>query len=444
MMTGNWQKAYFFLSVIVVAFLCGAAAEIFQFFPYKHLAHAADALVDLEHNWRAYTILPQARFLEKNDFGGHGVLLYDKDRAFNGVTLYSGIEKKRLALKLIDMHGNLLHEWTVSFNELWPKAGHLDHQPGDLHQSITGAMLLKNGDVIFDMYRVGMVRMDRCGNVIWKLPIRAHHQFNPSLTGGLWVPCEVSGEKQYGKENGGLDTPSLKLRNPEEICEISAGGRLLRTIDPVEAFFRNGLGPMLLPSGLTEYKSYHFKSNGDTFTHLNDIEVVTEKLASAFPMFKAGDLLLSLCTQNLLAVMDPETEVIKWTMRGPFFNQHDPDLLPNGKIRVFDNLGANLDRAEKDGSRILEIDPATEKVRTVYDSNKDNFFYSETQGNDQTLDNGDLMIVESLRGRIFEVTPKGDIVWSFVSNWNDDKVVIIDEATRYPLDYVDFTKKSCP
>jgi hypothetical protein len=443
-MTGNWQKTYFSLSVIVIAFLLGAAVEIFQFFPYRQLVHAADALEDLEHNWRAYTILPQARFLEKNEFGGHGVLVYDKDRAFNGVTLYSGLDKKRLALRLIDMRGNLLHEWTVSFNALWPKAGHLDRQPGDLHQSITGALLLENGDVIFDMYRVGLVKMDRCGNVIWKVPIRAHHQFNLSPTGELWVPCEESGEKRYGKEEDGLDTPSLRLRNPEALCEISADGRLLREIDPVAAFFRSGLGPMLLPSGLTVYKTYHFASNGDTFTHINDIEVLSGKIAPAFPMFKTGDLLLSLCTENLLAVMDPVTETIKWTMRGPFFNQHDPDFLPSGKIRVFDNLGANLDRKERDGSRILDIDPVTETARTVYGSNKKNFFYSETQGNDQTLDNGDIMIVESLRGRIFEVAPNGDIVWSFVSNWNDDKVVIIDEATRYPPSYAAFAKQSCP
>jgi hypothetical protein len=443
-MTNKWQKTYFFLSLFVVVFLFGASVGIFQFFPDKYLLDAANAIVDWKNNWRAYTILPQARFLEKNEFGGHGVLVYDKDRAFNGVTLYSGLEKKRLALNLIDMHGNLLHQWTVSFNELWPKAEHLDSQPADLHQSISGSRLLENGDVILDLYRVGMVRLDRCGNVIWKIPIRAHHQFNSSLTGGLWVPCEERGEKRYGKEEGGLDTPSLKLRNPEAVCEISAEGRLLRKIDPIAAFFRSGLGPMLLPSGLSDYKSYHFESNGDTFTHLNDIEVLTGKLAAAFPMFKAGDLLLSLCTQNLLAVMDPQTETIKWTMRGPFFNQHDPDFLPNGKIRVFDNLGANLDRKEQDGSRILEIDPVTETARTLYGSSKKNFFYSETQGNDQTLDNGNIMIVESVRGRIFEVTPNGDIVWSFVSGWNDDKVVVIDEATRYPLAYASFTKKSCP
>jgi len=443
-MSIKWQKIYFLLSLLLVFFLFGASVGIFKFFPYQYLSNGTKAIIDWKNNWRAYTILPQAPFLRKNEFGGHGVLVYDKDRAFNGVTLYSGLEKKRLALNLIDMQGNLLHQWTVSFNDLWPKADHLESQPADLHQSILGSKLLENGDVILNLDRVGMVRLDRCGNVVWKIPIRSHHQFNSSLTGGLWVPCVESREQEYGKRVGGLENPSLKLANYEALCEISADGRVLREIDPVAALFHAGYGPLLMPSGLSEYTSYHFASDGNTFTHLNDIEVLTHELEDAFPMFKAGDLLLSLSTQNLLVVMDPETETVKWTMRGPFFNQHDPDFLPNGKITVFDNLGANLDPEEEDGSRILEIDPVTGMTRTLYASSETNFFYSETQGNDQTLQNGDLLIVESIRGRIFEVAPNGDIVWSFVTHWDDGRVVITYEATRYPLSYAAFTGKSCP
>ena len=31
----------------------------------------------------------------------------------------------------------------------------------------------------------------------------------------------------------------------------------------------------------------------------------------------------------------------RWAMAGPFRRQHDPDLLPNGHIMVFDNLGGD-------------------------------------------------------------------------------------------------------
>jgi hypothetical protein len=441
----NWVKTYFLASLFLFFFLSGAAVVILKIFPYKFLLNGAIAIADLKSNWIAYTIRPQAPFIRKNEFGGSGLLFYDEDRAYPGVTLYSGLEGKKLAVHLIDMKGNHLHKWTVSFNELWPKAEHLDSQPGDLHQSILGSMLLENGDVVMNIDRAGMVRLDRCGNIVWKVPVKSHHQFNSSPNGGFWVPCEESGEKLYPGKVESSGTPSLKLTKPEAICEISPDGRLVRMIDPVAAFFRSGLGSVLMPSGLTEYKSYHFSSDGNTFTHLNDVEVLTSEYAHLFPMFKAGDLLLSLATQNLLAVVDPDTEIIKWTHKGSYFNQHDPDFLPNGRISVFDNLGANLDINEEDGSRILEINPATGESRTLYSSSSKNYFFSETQGNSQFLGNGNRMIVESVRGRIFEIDENGDIVWSFVTKWGEsDDIVITYEASRYPVHYAAFLEKNCP
>jgi len=440
----DWAKMYFVLSLLLLSFLFGAMIGIYKIFPYSFLSNGSRAIIDFLYNWKTYTIRPQSNFLKKNDFGGTGVIVYDPDRACHGVTLYSGLKNDRLALYLIDMEGNLLHQWTVSFNEIWPKAKHLDSQPGDLYQQITGSMLMKNGDVILNIYRVGLVKLDRFSNVVWKVPIRAHHQFNPSLRDSLWVPCEDGADRRYpekAKKRGSLE---LDIHNPEAVCEVSFDGKLLRKIDVVEAFFRSGLGPMLLSVGLKEDKNYHFYSDGDSFTHLNDIEVVTKDVADAFPIFKAGDLLLSLATQSLLAVMDPDTETIKWTMRGPFFMQHDPDILPNGKILLFDNLGASLDPREYNGSRILEIDPATAKVQTVYGSSSKNFFCSQTEGDQQLLENGNLMIVESVRGRIFEIDPSGEIVWCYVTRWDDDEVIITHEATRYPESYADFTKKSQP
>ena len=44
----------------------------------------------------------------------------------------------------------------------------------------------------------------------------------------------------------------------------------------------------------------------------------TEELASAFPQSRLGDLLLSLRNVNLLMVVDPGTQKVKWTRTGPF------------------------------------------------------------------------------------------------------------------------------
>src|SRR5260370_508482 len=48
--------------------------------------------------------------------------------------------------------------------------------------------------------------------------------------------------------------------------------------------------------------------------------------------------------------------------------QHDPDILPNGHILVYDNLGGMVDGDRPEGrSRILEIDPMTQKIVWKYE-----------------------------------------------------------------------------
>jgi hypothetical protein len=69
------------------------------------------------------------------------------------------------------------------------------------------------------------------------------------------------------------------------------------------------------------------------------VEVLREAVAPAFPMFRAGDVLLSLRNLDTLVVADGRTWRIKWAMTGPFLGQHDPDFLPNGHLMVFDNRG---------------------------------------------------------------------------------------------------------
>jgi hypothetical protein len=41
--------------------------------------------------------------------------------------------------------------------------------------------------------------------------------------------------------------------------------------------------------------------------HLNDIKVLREEMASAFPTFAAGDVMISMRNLNAIAVLDQET-----------------------------------------------------------------------------------------------------------------------------------------
>ena len=114
-------------------------------------------------------------------------------------------------------------------------------------------------------------------------------------------------------------------------------------------------------------------------------------------------------------------ERIVWAVRGPWLAQHDPDILANGNILLFDNLGNFLDADGSDAeggggrSRILEFDPSTMAIAWQYAGTAEEPFESDVRASQERLANGNTLITEETRGRIIEVTPDHEIVWEFVN-----------------------------
>jgi hypothetical protein len=234
--------------------------------------------------------------------------------------------------------------------------------------------------------------------------------------------------------------PDIPVPFEEEyVIEVSPGGRVMREISVLDAIFASRFEGVLYPSG-THEPGLVVPFSGD-FTHLNDVEVLDRALAPAFPMFEAGDLLLSLRNLDLLMVVRPSTGRIVWSRTGPYLRQHDPDFLPDGRITVFDNRRDDRDGHVRGGSRILALEPATGRVETLYGGREDQFFYTSTMGEKQRLPNGDFLVSESNRGHAFEVDAGGDVVWSYVNRWKDGSVGRIAQATRYPADYLTASPK---
>jgi hypothetical protein len=69
--------------------------------------------------------------------------------------------------------------------------------------------------------------------------------------------------------------------------------------------------------------------------------------------------------------------------------------------------------------------------------------YTEVRGGHQKLSNGNLLITETLAGRIIEVTPDGDIVWEYINRYDDDEVAWLSDAVRYPEGYFKVSDWSC-
>jgi hypothetical protein len=181
-------------------------------------------------------------------------------------------------------------------------------------------------------------------------------------------------------------------------------------------------------------------------THMNDIKILEKPIAAKFPLFKAGDIMVSMRNLNLIVVIDRSTKKIKWSMTGPYIKQHDPHFLPTGRISVYDNRADFADGKILGGSRILSIDPVTRDVKTVYEGDARNSFFSNTQGEHQYLPNGNILITEPYAGRVFEVKPSGDVVWSYINRYDQDEVYRVAGGQRYPISYGKFTTVAdrCP
>ena len=169
-------------------------------------------------------------------------------------------------------------------------------------------------------------------------------------------------------------------------------------------------------------------------THMNDVEELSEELADDFPLFEAGDLLVSLRNLNVVIVIDGKTEKIKWFFTHPLLRQHDADFVAGGLISIYDNHDEYSEMSTQlGGSRILTVDPETNDVSIAYSGSAEQPFYSQAAGKHQLLPNGNLLITEAMAGRVFEVTPAGDIAWSWqVDIWPDNMVPEVLEGTRYP------------
>jgi hypothetical protein len=154
-------------------------------------------------------------------------------------------------------------------------------------------------------------------------------------------------------------------------------------------------------------------------------------------MFEAGDLLFSLRELNLVAVVDPQTGILRWSQHGPWLKQHDPDFHADGTITVFDNATGT------GRSLIRRIDPQTGEMSTEFAGNEAQPFYTWRRGKHQYLPNGNLLLTNAEHGRVLEVGPEGRMVWTRDMVWDAASNLIITEARHIPEGFFEQGVPTC-
>jgi hypothetical protein len=415
-MTDRVARLAFFASCIAIAVTYGIFAVRWNSFPNPQIALAEATIRDLWINWRNDLGLRPTRHLvdaRRPRQGGEEMFrMYRAEAAQPGYTMIAGLsddpDRSAHAVMLFDGAGREVYRWPVDYAALDPDG------PKPFNVMVHGVHPLPDGSLVagFDQGEA-IARIDSCGVPTWIREGTFSHSIEPDDDGGLW---SWRGEAMVRLDPGtGAVLREIELR--DDVIAADGGRYGEFAIHAAE---------------LAEGVQYL----GDAF-HPNDVEPLRAALAAAFPMFEAGDLLISLRELNLVAVVDPDDGRTKWFRHGPWHRQHDPDWEPDGTISVYDNrmgLGA---------SRILKVDPVTDEITVAYEGSAEHPFYSYRRGKHQFLPNGNLLVTESEAGRVFEAAPDGALVWERDLGWDERRNLIVTSAQHLPADFFEAGALAC-
>jgi hypothetical protein len=338
------------------------------------------------------------------------VTSFDPSGSFDAPSLYTSGHAPEAFL--IDMKGNVLHQWRYEYDRALP--GHLGPSTPSGTEHWRFAHVMPNGDLLAIYEGQGLIRLDRDSKLLWSLPIGAHHRLAIAGDGDIYVLTR--------------EVKSIGSINPVDpvmedfVTVVSPEGKVKRNISLLSAFNKSSYRPVL----------DRMPASGDLF-HTNTLQILDGTASGKSPVFAAGNILVSLPLLDIIAIIDPARELVVWSLSGQWRFQHTPHLLPDGHILVFDNRGA-VDR-----SRVLEIDALSQQIVWAYDGGDAHPFFTEFNGASQRLPNGNTLVTESENGRAFEVTPAGQLTWEFYNPHRagnrGDLIATLFEVQRMASDF---------
>jgi hypothetical protein len=132
--------------------------------------------------------------------------------------------------------------------------------------------------------------------------------------------------------------------------------------------------------------------------------------------FRAGNLLICFRNINQIGLLDRDTWEILWTWGADDLDwPHLPVMVENGNILIYDNGTHRL------YSRLIEVNPITEKIEWEYVADPPRAFFSRENGSAQRLPNGNTLVCNGYNGRAFEITRGGEIVWEWINPTTKEK-----------------------
>ena len=297
------------------------------------ISEAALFLSEIPRNFRRIFItikradleITEDRFPNLDGFNGNP----NSQESYLLLSRYDGNLREGV-VELIDLTNfEVLHVWNPDISKFNKQVNdiefkNLDRDSNNSRSRLISPLLTKKGRLVFHD-STPLRAIDKCSNLVFQNTKDVfHHSIEDDSEGNLWVASHIYPQtfssnkvgKDLRDDNGFLDDGIVKLDDK---------GEILFERSVAEIFIDNGLEYLLFSVG-----DRYFDIDP---IHLNDIQPID--FNSAY--WQKGDLFLSLRHQSMVLLYRPSTNKIIWKLTGPFFHQHDVDIIDESRISIFNN-----------------------------------------------------------------------------------------------------------
>lgn len=435
------------LVVLGGAFLYGVLAQRDDLPPVPQLRVAYETLTGRNDA----TSHPRRHHLQPSRGQGEGVTVDDVPDD-GSLVVMAGFFEEENQVRIVERDGTVVHAWSLDYFEHFPdpeaRGCALEDPLGvDTH----GVHVTPRGEVAVNYEYCGTVKLDQCGEPIWRLPEQTHHSLVPAEAGGYWA----LGRDRWLRSDhpGRLEPLSTNAPYPtileDTLLRVSEDGEVLEERSIPELMRENGLEAVLTASEGISFPLTE-RLTGWEIVHANKATELSSELAAAFPQFSAGDLAISLRGRNLVFVLDPDTGEVKWHQIGPWLRQHDPEFRPDGRLSIFNN-NVYITAYENEQTilstpfttNIMAVDPESGETEVVFGEAPGQEMLAVLRGDHELLADDGMLITEFDGGRVLQVDADGEIVWEYVNHYDDDFVGEITNASIHPAEYFRTEWKTC-
>ncbi len=355
-----------------------------------------------------------------------GFQLRDPGFQDSGYLLLSRYSKrdKQVIVELFSIaERKVLHTWVPPLTEIFEQTPTFRDGPNTSKTyRAQHPLLLKDGGLIFSSGEGPLVRINACGDLVWVINRHFHHSIEVDHLGRIVSPIIIQ------RKNPRVVLP---IRD-DGFAIVSLDGRIIDEYSITDILLSNGHRGLVYGVGIFE----------EDRIHLNDAQPILKNSKGA----NIGDIALSSRNLSTIFLFQPQFDTIQWLKTGPWLNQHDVNLLEDGRYSIFGNdiVRLNDERyllVNKKMSDVYVFNPLNNNVIRPYSRvMAEQRIATWTAGRSKILTNGDVYIEESDRSRLLRIS-EDSVRWEYVNSISQGTVGAIHWSRYIAGNEVDLTWK---